>query len=224
MKALLRIPVLGLVVLLLPLATSVLAQYTPPPQPVTQADVTGILGWLAVEKEGSGPFSDARWHHTIFGAAGAGWYWNDHLKTEVDFGAGRRSRTYGSRQTIAGGIPTFVSTESTFSRRILGVSQQYQFDRNAWFHPHVAAGADITWERITEVTRPIVIFDRQGQVQVVQPEQTEGPRTDVTVRPFLATGFKAYMTPRGFFRSDVRVGLRGGIDQVLVRFGFGIDL
>ena len=208
---------------MLPMAMPVLAQPATPPQPVTRADVTGVVSWLAVEKDSLGPFNDDRWHHTIFGAAGAGWYWNDHLKTEVDLGVGRQSRHYGGRQTIVGGLPTFISTESTFSRRILGVSQQYQFDRNAWFHPHVAAGADITWERTIDVTGPIVIFDSRGQSQIVQPEQREDPRTEVRVRPFLATGFKAYITPRGFFRSDVRVGFRGGIDEVLVRFGFGID-
>jgi hypothetical protein len=67
------------------------------------------------------------------------------------------------------------------------------------------------------------VFDRPGPGRVILPEQREGPRTEVSVRPFLATGFKAYMTPRGFFRSDIRVGFRGGADQVLLRFGFGID-
>ena len=47
--------------------------------------------------------------------------------------------------------------------------------------------------------------------------------TSTEVRPFVATGFKAYMTQRAFFRSDVRVGVRDGVDEVLLRFGFGVD-
>lgn len=208
--------------MLLP-AMPVRAQSGQPPEPVMRADVTGTLSWLAVEKDPLGSLGHDRWHHTLFGAVGAGWYWNDHLKTEVDFGVGRRSTDYGGRQVVVNGIPAFVTVESTFSRRILGISQQYQFDRNAWFHPHVAAGADVTWEQSTDTTRPIVTLYQQGQpVQTLEPERTDN-RTEVTVRPFLATGFKAYMTPRGFFRSDIRIGFRGGIEEVLVRFGFGID-
>lgn len=215
--------VIGLAALLLPLAAPLEAQAPAPPQPVSRADVSGTLGWLSVQKDAIGPYGGDRWHHTLFGAVGAGWYWTDHWKTEADFGAGRRATDYGGRPLVLDGVSTFVSTESVFSRRILGISQQYQFDRNAWFHPHVAAGANISWERTTEVTRPIVVYNRAEGPTILEPERTVGPRTDVTVRPFVAAGFKAYMTPRGFFRSDLRVGVRGGIDEVLVRFGFGID-
>jgi hypothetical protein len=31
------------------------------------------------------------------------------------------------------------------------------------------------------------------------------------------------MTERTFFRSDIRMAVRGGPDEVLVRIGFGID-
>ena len=75
----------------------------------------------------------------------------------------------------------------------------------------------------TDVTRPIVVFDRPGPGRVLAPERVEGPRTEVKVTPFVATGFKAYVTPRAFFRSDIRFGIRSGIDDVLIRAGFGID-
>ena len=39
----------------------------------------------------------------------------------------------------------------------------------------------------------------------------------------MASGLKAYMTERTFFRSDVRMTFRGGPDEVLLRVGFGID-
>jgi hypothetical protein len=31
------------------------------------------------------------------------------------------------------------------------------------------------------------------------------------------------MTPRAFFRTDLKVVIRGGADEVLTRFGFGVD-
>jgi hypothetical protein len=216
-------PWLGAAVMLVSLNAPVEAQPASAPEQVTRADVTATASWLAVKEESGGPFSHSQWHHTLFGGAGAGVYWNDHWKTEVDLGAGGESTHFSNQQLIVDGLPAFATTESTFSRRIVGVSQQYQFFRNAWFHPHVAAGAEVIWERITDVRRPVVIFDRPGPGRVLQPEVVDGPRTDVSVHPFVATGFKAYMTPRGFFRSDIRLGFREGIDEVQVRFGFGVD-
>jgi hypothetical protein len=212
---------LGIAVAALAIAAPVWAQSAAPASPRPRADVSGTLGWLGVDKNTS--FGSFRWHQTLFGSAEAGWYWNDHLKTEVDFGAGRERTHYTNRQLVINGLPAFETTESTFSRRVLGISQQYQFFRNAWVHPHVAAGVDVTFERVTDVRRPIVVFDRPGPGRVLEPERVEGPRTDVKVAPFLATGFKSYLTPRAFFRSDLRVGGRRGIDEVLVRFGFGVD-
>lgn len=209
---------------LLLLTTPARAQQLPGPvQPVTRADVSATVSWLAVEKSEPGPFDSDRWHHTAFGAIGAGWYWGHHLKTELDFGAGGDGRSYSSRQAVIDGRNVFITTESRFARRILGISQQYQFYRNQWFHPHVAAGVDVTWERITDITRPIVISDRTGPARVIEPERKDGPRTEVFLTPFFATGFKAYLTPRAFFRSDLRLGIGEGVDDVLVRFGFGMD-
>lgn len=202
-------------------SSTVLAQ---PPPPVMRADLAGSLGWLSMNKEIPGPYQGDDRQDSLFGAVSAGWYWTDHLKTEVDFGAGSRASAFRGRPVVIDGSPTYEFVESTFSRRALGVSQQYQFFRNAWFHPHVAAGVDITWERTTDHTQPIVVYDdRSRSGRVVQPERTDGPRTDTTVRPFFATGFKAYMTQRGFFRSDLRLAIRDGVDDVLLRFGFGID-
>ena len=51
----------------------------------------------------------------------------------------------------------------------------------------------------------------------------DGPRTDIFVSLFVSAGFTAYLTQRGFFRSDLKVTLRDGVDEVLLRFGFGVD-
>ncbi len=212
---------LGTAIATVAIAGPALAQPAAPAQPRPRADVSATLGWLAVEKKAT--FGHSDWHQTVFGSAGAGWYWNDHVKTEVDFGAGREGTQYSGRQIVIEGRPAFETTESKFSRRVLGISQQYQFFRNAWVHPHIAAGVNVTVERVTDIRQPIVIFDRPGPGRVIQPERIDGPRSDVRVTPFVATGFKAYLTPRAFFRSDLRVGGRTGLDDVLVRFGFGVD-
>jgi hypothetical protein len=191
--------------------------------PVTRADSAGYLGWLAVHTRDSEPY-DNDWHDSLFGAVSAGWYWTDHLKTELDFGAGTEAADFRAVPVVIDGSRTYAFSERTFSRRVLGVSQQYQFFRNAWFHPHVAAGVNVTWERSTERIEPITIYDdvsRGGRV--VRPGRSEGAQTDVTVVPFVATGFKAYLGQRGFFRSDLRVAIGDRVEDVLLRLGFGVD-
>lgn len=190
---------------------------------LVRADLAGTAGWLWAGTDGYSPRDSKDWHASLFGAASAGWYWTDHVKTEVDVGAGNRARAYRYRSITIDDRPNYVSSEYTFERRILGVSQQYQFFRNAWFHPHIGAGANFTWERSTEHFNAVVVSDLVSPRRVLIPERTEGPQTRLTVRPFVAAGFKAYMTPRTFFRSDARVGLRGGADEVTLRFGFGVD-
>jgi hypothetical protein len=193
--------------------------------PIARGDFNGSIGWLVVQKDDRRQLDDGGndWHSSFYGGAGTGWYWNDHLKTELDFGAGSEAHAYSSRPITLQGRITFVTSQSSFEQRTLALSQQYQFFRNVWFHPHIAAGANITWERVTEEIYPVTIYEPPGPPRLIERGRIEGPRTNVTVSPFVATGFKAYMSRRAFFRTDLRVSFRGGVDDVLVRMGLGID-
>jgi hypothetical protein len=83
---------------------------------------------------------------------------------------------------------------------------------------------DLTWETTREERAPIIVYDIEARTgRHVAPAQNFGPDVDLVVRPFAAVGFKAYMTPRSFFRSDMRFTIRDGVDEVLWRFGFGVD-
>jgi hypothetical protein len=57
----------------------------------------------------------------------------------------------------------------------------------------------------------------------VEPERREGPATRQRATAFAAAGFKAYVARRGFFRSDLRVAFTDRVEDVTVRFGFGVD-
>ena len=190
---------------------------------VVRGDVSGLIGWLGVEEDSVEGYIGDDWHTSLFGTIGAGWHWTDHLKTEVDFGAGTQSTFYRARQVSFPGFTGYRSTQSSASQKTLGISQQYQFFRNAWFHPHVALGAQVTWAEITDRLDPLVIYSPQAPPRTVEQGRTEEPRTDVTVRPFVSGGFKAYFTQRGFFRTDLRFAFRDGIDEVQLRIGFGAD-
>lgn len=191
---------------------------------LTRGDLAGTIGWLAADTHPSRPYNDNNWADSFFGAASVGWHWTDNLKIEVDFGAGTNVRVFSTEPTRIDGRIAYVSTDSKFSRRTFGISQQYQFFHNAWFHPHLAAGANLSWERRTDRILPIYLYDDVARTsRIVTLEQDEHPRTSVAIRPFVAAGFKAYMTPRTFFRNDFRVAFRGGPDQTVLRIGFGFD-
>jgi hypothetical protein len=190
---------------------------------LVRGDVSGTAGWLSAGTVINSPRDSKDWHSSLFGVVSAGWYWTDNFKTEVDVGAGTQATAYRFEYVVIDGRPTYRNSDYTFSRRIVGISQQYQFFRNAWFHPHVAVGANLTWERTTEHFSSVFVGDLPGDPRALPPTTTEGPKTTFTVRPFVATGFKAYMTPRSFFRTDLRVRFDRGLDETQVRFGFGID-
>ena len=193
------------------------------PSALPRADLTGLVGWQLAQVESTGPyFNNDEWHSSLFGGVSSGWHWTPNWKTEIDFGASTEANAYRTSSVVVGGQQAFQPSRLRFSRRTLGISQQYQFFENAWFHPHVAAGVNLTWERRTEeFERPIIVAPPQPPGP--GERRTEGPLTEFVARPFIAVGAKLYMTERAFFRSDVRFAFRGGLDETLTRFGFGFD-
>jgi outer membrane protein with beta-barrel domain len=191
---------------------------------VIRGDAAGTFGWLAVTTRSSEPYHYHDWAHSLFGAGSVGWHWTDNLKSEIDFGVGTEAHSYDTTQVTTAGRVSYVSTQSQFARRTLGLSQQYQFFHNTWFHPHLAAGANLSWERRTDEIGPIYAYDDVTRTtRLVELVRTEGPRTSFTVNPFVAVGFKAYLTERTFFRNDVRVAFHNGVSETVLRLGFGVD-
>ena len=197
------------------------AQPLHPPGPVAAADVSGLFGYLGSKKP-LDRYDD--WDHSIVGGGTFGWYWTDNLKTEVEAGASARSEKHAYFSETVG--TRYINKESTFhfSTRRLAVGQQYQFFRNAIFHPYVGGGLELTWETTEREDSPETIYQpgirdvQPGNPAVVHPD-----RTDLVARGYAASGFKAYMSPRAFFRTDLKFAIRSGVEEVLLRFGFGVD-
>ena len=68
----------------------------------------------------------------------------------MDFGAGTKADQYRYSYITSGSQTTSTSSRLTVQEQSLAVSQQYQFFRNQWFHPHVGAGVDIARETTRE--------------------------------------------------------------------------
>jgi hypothetical protein len=210
---------------LVAIAPAAFAQTAPPPSPIARWDVTGTLGWFNADKSDATRESYNEWYNSsLYGGIGAGWYWTDNHKTEIDFAGTTGGDIYTTTPVVIGNQQTFTTSRFFFSTRRLTLGQQYQAYRNAWFHPHVAAGIDLTWEKSREERSPTILFDSPSRTtRELLPAQTIGPDVELIVRPYAAVGFKAYMSQRAFFRSDLRFTFRDGIDEALWRVGFGVD-
>jgi hypothetical protein len=206
------------------LLAALLAQSPAAPFQLPRADAHVVVGWQNLR--GDRPQDDFNdWMNDIFYAgAGAGWHWTDHLKTQVDFGAGTKGRQYRYGNLVIDGRPAYQTSRVTVRQQSLAVAQQYQFFRNQWFHPRVGAGVDFARETTTEHYDSIFVFDNVTHVsKAITPPRTEGPEHDWVARPFAETGFKAYVTSKVFFTGDARIMFRSRIEEVLFRAGFGFD-
>lgn len=188
-------------------------------------DAAVSVGWLGGNKEAiAEPWNE--WYDTFATSVDVGRYWSTHFKTEVGATLTTEGSVYSQEQfpIAAQSFPAFFSRDHRYTMKALSLGAAYQFFENAWFHPHVAAGVDLTWETSREERAPTFFYDSVARTsRQLRPAAIIGPDVDLTARPFAGVGFKAYMTPRAFFRTDMRFVFRGGVDEVLWRFGFGMD-
>ncbi len=200
-------------------------------QPVARIDVALFTGSFSANTAGlSGvevqPYSD-RWAHMAVVEASAGYYWTDHLKTEVEALWTTEGETFGNGVYSVPGVPVgYIYHTNRYTARQFGIGQQWQFGRNALFHPWIGGGVDFVHvER--ELDRPAQFVyvnpsgGRPGQ-QVPIPAAAAQSATDRAL-PYAAAGFKAYFNERGFVRSDLKLHIRGEVQQATWKIGVGVD-
>ena len=199
------------------------AQPPPVSTPVSRADAHGAIGWFNANKDDLESYDD--WYNrSVYGGGGFGWYWSDHHKTEVDAGATSAAERYSQRQDVVGTQVLYRFSRYRFSTTRVAVGHLYQFGRNAWVHPFVGGGVDFVWETTNRRDDPLFVYDQAGRQQVVlEPARQHQQTRELSARPFAAAGVKAYMTQRAFFRTDMRLTFEDGVEEVLFRFGIGVD-
>ncbi len=197
----------------------------PPSSPLMRGDASGTLGWLNGRKaDVPGQVSGEWYSHGLSVGAGAGWYWTEHHKTEIEAAATSsiRHRVYAT--PLVDELRAVTTSVFTLTLRRVAVGQQYQFRHNAVFHPYVGAGVDLTWERVLQHDDAVSVFEQNArEPRELRPAVTIGPRTTLLARPYADLGFKAYLSPRAFFRAGARVLVHGGVSEVLLRCGLGVD-
>jgi hypothetical protein len=184
-----------------------------------RGDVSWSVGLWAANEDRADTYDD--WYRTWNGTVAAGYYWTEHLKTEIDAGLTSEGRLWGTRISPGG---VYAPVAHLFSTRNVRLAQQYQFGHNSRFHPHVGVGVAFSWVRHTEEREPgYQTFRVPPYSVIVEPARRIGPVTEMEVVPFIGGGFKGYVSERAFFRSDLTVGLRGGVRNVTFGCGFGVD-
>jgi len=141
--------------------------------------------------------------------ATAGRYWTPHFKTEFEIGAAGRGRVDGEESAVAGSTVLFPrSREHTLQESTFGATAQYQFFENQWVHPFIGIGAEIVRERHAADALP----GQTIRVSTVAPNLILPPLPAIdsltwSVRPLVTGGFKFYVSPRAFLRTEVRTAL-----------------
>ena len=187
-----------------------------------RADVQAAIGWQNLRADRTASFNN--WINSIaFVDAGAGWYWTEHLRTQIDAGLGSSGRSTRFVDRSRESRSRFQEVDTDVRPRTFAVGQQYQFFHNALFHPHVGAGVLVRSEHVRDTFSPLTDVDpATGRTVIVEPGRTE-TRSRTRVVAFADAGFKAYVSRRAFFVSDARFAIRSRVDGVLLRFGFGVD-
>ena len=190
---------------------------------LVRADASGTLGWFNAHKTIRDPYND--WYSdSLIAEAGFGWYWTDHWKTEVSTAASTAAESFGTTLIAASSPQLYLPSRLTFSTRRVSVTQHYQFGDNEWFHPYLAAGLDGVWQRTGRRDEPVYQYDAVTRQSRLVREALDHPlHTRAALFGAGAAGFKTYFARRAFFRSELRVMFTDRVEEVVLRFGFGVD-
>lgn len=175
------------------------AQTLPPPR----LDASGTVGWFGHDREvrESQGYDDDTEHRWVFGGD-VGWYWTEHLKSEIGISATTTGSSFVLVPVAAPALRDYpYASGRRRGRETRIVTQQfYQFGHNAWVHPYVGAGVAVLWEtsRI-ELDEPPFAFPG---LPVPPPARAERA---IRVKPVVSAGLKAYISPRAYFRGDILI-------------------
>jgi len=185
-------------------------------------DVAAHVTWLGERRTGPS-FAWDRWINVASGGGIVGYYWTPHLKTELDISTSGEDEIYSIEPIALPGTNALfpLQRDHTFRVSTVSVGLVAQFFENAWFHPFVSAGLEIVREREHIETVPPPVPPRGSTV--IPPFESE-TRVGYSGRPYVATGFKLYLSDHAFIRTDLRTSWSShGLAALGWRSGVGVD-
>lgn len=188
-----------------------------------QWDVTGQLGLLNRNKAELAGYD--RWYSVAAIDASAGRYWTPHFKLELDVGTAGEGEIDTAEPASAPGLPFPFPRyrDQRLRETTVGATAMYQFLENQWVHPFVGAGVELVHERqVAEGLPSTIVTIASAPVRL--PAVAAVDAVNYSVRPLVTGGFKFYVTPHAFIRTDVRASLTSDFPAALQwRGGLGID-
>ena len=145
-------------------------------------------------------------------------------QAELDVATSSQGESYSLEVIPVPGFPTplYPQRSHDFRATTASAGLEYQFFENAWFHPLVGAGLEFLREHEHIETTFPTFSPRDPRATAMSPQ----PETLVryAARPFVAGGFKAYVSERAFIRTDLRMSWSsGGVAGLAWRSGVGVD-
>jgi hypothetical protein len=210
--------------------TSQAAAQTPPTLPVRSIvpaafprwDLSGSMGMLNISTADSGR-SWRGWDQRFEYRADLGRYWTTHARTELSVGTSNGWEDYDVAPFPVPGVPTPIYAATNVERRLTTVAPAFtwQFRENSFMHPYVSGGVKLgILEEHRVRTQDVYRFGPQGALAPPLDERA----TRVLARPFIAGGFKSYVSRSAFVRTEGRVGVGStGPRQVSLLAGVGFD-
>jgi hypothetical protein len=192
-------------------------------RPLTRADAHGAVSWGHVHFQEAAQWD--QWDHRVAHASATlGWYWSDHLKTEIEVDTASKATFYRYQYVAAPDQNTYRGSTLEVRGTSVGAVQHYQFLRNAWVHPFIGAGLEVRHEQRAEQVEPMVVYQGAGRESwVLEPGRRIEWPDQWRARAVAEAGVKTYVSQRAFARFGVKVALRDGVEDVALRIGIGAD-
>jgi hypothetical protein len=188
-------------------------------------DAAAHLTWLGEHRPNQSIQWD-RWFGVASAGGTAGYYWTPHLKTEFDVSTSTEGEIYSTEPILLPGAtaPLFLQRDHEFRVTTASAGLIGQFFENAWFHPFFGVGIELLHEREhIETAFPIGLPRDPRAPAIITAPQSE-TRLRYAARPYVTTGFKAYMSERAFIRSDIQMSWSSdGLAALAWRSGVGVD-
>ena len=203
------------------------AQNAPPsnrslvPATFPRWDAGGSIGFLAI-KTSDTLTTWADWEQKAEYRFDLGRYWTTHLKTAVAVSASHPWQDYESLDVAVPGVPRGFLYQRV-DRQLFNVAPAvtWQFRENTFMHPYVSGGVRIGLLQEHRYNGNDTI--RMGTISDTVPHVDER-RTVVLARPFVAAGFKSYLSRSVFVRTEGRAGFaQDGMRQLTGIIGIGVD-
>jgi len=155
----------------------------------------------------------SQWDHWYSVAAvngTGGYYWTPHWKSEFEIGMSGEGTIDAEEETPVPGqsFPYLRYRDHKLREMTVGATALYQFFENQWVHPFVGVGAELVRERHLADAMPAASIRFSTAVPSLPlPPVPAIDTVSYSVRPVLTGGFKFYVSPHAFVRTDVRTAL-----------------